>query len=69
MMLASVIVMVVAAYALVGALFATWFVLLGVGRLDPTARAGTWGFRLMIWPGSAALWPLLAAKIARERRP
>lgn len=42
-----------------GLVFAVPFVLLGVNRLDPHARPGTWGFRLLILPGTVLLWPLL----------
>jgi len=31
----------------------------GVDRIDPNARGAGLGFRLLILPGSAALWPLL----------
>jgi hypothetical protein len=47
-------------YALAGLAFAVFFVARGAGRMDPAARDGTWGFRLIILPGVAALWPLLA---------
>ena len=47
------------AYAAFGIVFAVVFVWKGVGRIDPVAREGTWGFRLLILPGCAALWPLL----------
>ena len=54
-----------AAYAGLGLLFAIAFVTVGAGRLDPVARSGTWGFRLLILPGSAALWPLLLRRWLR----
>lgn len=57
---ASWMVRVLAGYALAGVAFAIPFVLRGVGRIDPVAREGTWGFRLIIVPGVVALWPLLA---------
>ena len=47
------------AYLGLGLLFAIAFVLFGVQRIDPAARGGTWGFRLMIIPGAMALWPLM----------
>lgn len=49
-----------AVYCAIGALFAPAFAWRGAGRLDPAAAGGSWGFRLLILPGSAALWPLLA---------
>ena len=33
------------------------FVVFGVGRVDPSARGGSLGFRLVILPGVVALWP------------
>lgn len=49
-------------YALLGLLFAIPFVLVGAGRIDPVAKDGTWGFRLLILPGVIAFWPLLARR-------
>jgi hypothetical protein len=46
-------------YVVVGTLFAALFVWRGVGAIDPVAKEGSWGFRLLILPGCAALWPLL----------
>ena len=65
----------VAVYLALGVAFAVPFVLVGVGRLDPDARQGTWGFRALIFPGTVLLWPLLARRwalgvgVPRERTP
>jgi hypothetical protein len=59
----------VAIYAAIGLAFAVAFVRWGVDRIDPVARASGWGFRLAILPGAAALWPLLAARLARGGPP
>jgi hypothetical protein len=56
-----------AGYALAGLLFAPAFVTVGVARIDPAARGTSWAFRALILPGSAALWPLLAAKWLRHK--
>lgn len=64
---ARIILLLAAVYLAVGAAFATWFVTVGVGRLDPAARAGTRGFRVLIWPGSVALWPILRRATRRRR--
>lgn len=56
---ATWLVMAAGIYAGLGALFAAAFVTRGAGRLDESARRGTWGFRVLIFPGAAALWPLL----------
>lgn len=49
-------------YLGLGVLFALPFLARGVQRVDPGARGGGWGFRLMILPGVAALWPVLARR-------
>lgn len=65
---AELIVAVVAIYLVVGLVFGLLFVSVGVARFDPAARGTSPAFRVLILPGSVALWPLLAAKwIARTR--
>lgn len=49
-------------YLGIGLVFAIPFVLVGVLRMDPHARPGSWGFRLLILPGTVALWPLLLCR-------
>jgi hypothetical protein len=50
-----------------GGVFAVAFALRGAQRLDPAAREASWGFRLLLVPGAAALWPLLAWRWLRGR--
>ena len=73
---ATWLVRLAAVYLLAGLLFAAAFVLRGVRRLDPFAQEATWGFRVVIFPGAVALWPLLlrrwawgAARPPEERSP
>ena len=56
-------------YLGVGLVFAVAFVWRGVGTIDPAARGGTAGFRLLIIPGAAALWPILARRWLRGEGP
>lgn len=58
-MIAAVVLIALGIYLAVGLLFAIPFVLVGVNQIDPHAKHGSWGFRLLIIPGTAALWPLL----------
>ena len=51
------------AYLALGFLFACYFVTRAVGRIDPSAKNGSWGFRAMVFPGSIALWPLLLLRV------
>ena len=63
---ANIVTIVLALYLLAGLLFAVPFVLRGVNRIDPVAREGSWGFRLIILPGVVALWPLLLRRLAKR---
>ncbi len=49
-------------YLAAGLLFAIPFVLVGAGRIDPHAAHASWGFRVLIIPGTMALWPMLARR-------
>ena len=49
-------------YLVIGGLFAVPFVVRGAGRIDEAAHVGTWGFRVLILPGTVLLWPLLARR-------
>jgi len=62
--LARIVVWIAGLYLTLGLLVAVPFVLRGVQRVDPVAREGTWGFRVLIVPGVALLWPLLARRWA-----
>lgn len=58
-LVASWIVRIIGIYLTLGLLFAVLFVWRGASKIDPSAKQATAGFRLMIFPGAAALWPLL----------
>jgi hypothetical protein len=61
----SLLEILVAIYIWTGILFAIAFVAIGAARLDPAAKGSSWGFRLVILPGAAALWPWLLARWVR----
>jgi hypothetical protein len=67
--LATVLVAAAGVYLAAGVAFGVAFVVRGVARIDPSAREGSWGFRLAILPGAAAFWPLLARRWARGSPP
>ena len=56
-----------AAYTAAGLVVGLVFVTLGVPRIDPATRGTSAAFRLLILPGTVALWPVLAAKWARHK--
>lgn len=65
MLLARIILLLAGAYALVGLLVAIAFAARGVDRVDAGARGAPAGFRLLIIPGAAALWPVVLRWWAR----
>lgn len=70
MLLAEIIVYTVGIYLAAGFLFALYFVIFGVVKLDESAKGAGAFFRVLIFPGSVAFWPLLAGRLLRgEKRP
>jgi len=57
------------AYCALGLLFAIAFVTLGVQRIDSAAPRASLGFRLLLLPGSTALWPILLARWLNGSQP
>jgi hypothetical protein len=57
---------VLSLYVGVGAAFAVMFLWLWVGRLDSAAEHGTWGFRVLVFPGVAVFWPLFVVRLIRR---
>ncbi len=55
----AVLLILLGIYLACGLAFAVPFALVGVKRIDPHAALGSWGFRLLIIPGTMAFWPLL----------
>jgi len=66
LIVATAIVTAVEWYLACGAAFAMLFLWRWAGRLDPAAREGTLGFRVLVFPGVAMLWPLFAVRVARH---
>ena len=63
---AQLLVQTMTVYVCLGAAFAALFVWRWVGRLDSAAEHGTWGFRVLVFPGVAALWPLFVVRLIRR---
>lgn len=62
---ANIVVLVAAAYFAVGLIFAVAFAWRGAMAIDAAAAAGGPGFRLLLIPGAALLWPWMVRKWAR----
>ena len=64
---ATLIVAIVRIYLALGLAFAIvcsgWL----LPRLDPSARGGSWAFRVIVLPGLTLLWPMLLVRIARRK--
>lgn len=70
MLLAELIVYAVFAFLAIGALFALWFVVRGITKIDEAAKGTSIGFRLLIFWGALVFWPLLLKRaVSSERRP
>jgi hypothetical protein len=54
-------------YAGCGVIFAAAFVSRGVGVIDPVAEHAPLTFRVVIFPGAAALWPWMLLRWRRAR--
>ena len=57
--IAEIILGTLAAYGILGVLFAIPFLLVGIGKVDARAKGTRLAFRLIVFPGAVALWPLL----------
>ena len=64
---AKLVTAVLALYLVLGGVFAIGFALTWAGRLDPVAKEGSVGFRLLILPGAALLWPWLLLRVVKSR--
>lgn len=64
-MIAATFLISLGIYFACGLLFAVAFAWHGVKKIDPHAAHGSWGFRLLIIPGTLAFWPLLLRRWAK----
>jgi hypothetical protein len=63
--ISEALVALAAVYAAAGLAFAVFFVTSGIHRVDSQAKGSSAGFRLIIIPGVAALWPFLLLRTIR----
>lgn len=62
------VVLVAGLYLLAGAVFAIFFLIKGITKMDTSAHGSGWGFRLIILPGTIALWPVLLSKWMKSKK-
>lgn len=65
--MAKFIVGLLTAYGVLGVLFAIPFLIIGISRMDTGAKGAGLSFRLIVFPGVVALWPLLLHRTWRRR--
>ena len=65
MAVATWLVWILTAYAAVGLIAGCVFIAFGIAKIDPLAQGAGWGFRLVVLPGTIALWPLLLSRWLR----
>lgn len=65
-MLIETLVAIFYAYFGLGAVFGLYFVVQGAARIDADAHHLPLQLRLLLWPASAALWPVLLVKVLRS---
>ena len=68
MQIAQWLVAALGVYVAAGLLFGAAFVLRGIDFVDSAAHGAGAGFRLLVLPGAAALWPVLLRKWLEARR-
>lgn len=61
-MIVQWILTVITIYLLFGLIFAIPFVFKGVDVIDESAKESSFGFKLIIIPGTMVFWPLLFSK-------
>jgi hypothetical protein len=64
----SVLLMSIALYLTTGFLFAIPFLIKGVTSIDEGAHGSSWGFRVIIIPGTIVFWPFLLRKWIRANK-
>lgn len=66
---ALLILQIAGAYLAAGLAIGLGFISLGIGKIDPGAKAMPLRVRLVLLPGTVALWPLMLAKWVRQAKP
>ena len=66
--MADIIVSIFYFYIILGLLFGAWFVFKGIQQVDDGMEGAKPGLRLLLLPGTIALWPLMAMKYMRRKK-
>ncbi len=66
MQIIQIIVFVFYAYLIIGLAFGLWFIFKGVDKVDEGMQGAKWNLRLLLLPGSIALWFLMLKKYLKS---
>ncbi len=69
MLIAQIIVYSVAAYLLIGVVFAAYFVVVKIGEIDEAAKATGIGFKALIFFGAVPFWMFLFLRLKSGSKP
>ncbi len=64
---ARIFVWFVQGYLAFGVILSVPLALFFLHHIDPAARGGTWGFRIIVLPGLILLWPLFLGRLVSKR--
>lgn len=64
----SLLLLLALIYVIAGIVFAIAFVAKGVNTVDKSSHGTSVGFKLLIFPGSVALWPILLSKWTNAKK-
>lgn len=69
MLFLNILVWLVTGYIVVGIILASILSFTQIHKIDPAARRASLGFRLIVLPGLAMLWPLIVLRVVRGASP
>jgi uncharacterized membrane protein YphA (DoxX/SURF4 family) len=65
--MASILVYAFYCYLCIGVVFALWFTIKGVDKIDEGMHGAPKGVRILIFPGAVLLWIVLSIKYLRKK--
>ena len=68
MILIEMFLTVLAVYFGIGVLFGIYFIIKGAVKIDPQLEDSKWSVRLLLLPGTIAMWPFLTSKLLKSKQ-
>ena len=63
----NIFLLLLAAYVIIGLLFAVYFFFKGAAKIDPLINDSSWKVRLLLIPGAIATWIFLLPKLMKNK--